>query len=81
MPYFGVSQIVLVVKNLPGSSGDIRDTGSILGLGRFPGVGNDNPHKYSCLKNSRDKGLWRATIHGVAKSWTQLSTHTHKELN
>ena len=51
MPYFGVSQIVLVVKNLPGSSGDIRDTGSILGLERFPGVGNANLLQYSRLEN------------------------------
>ena len=33
----------LVVKNLPASAGDSRDAGSVSGLGRFPGVGNDNP--------------------------------------
>ena len=34
--------------------------------------GNGNPLKYSCLGNSMDRGAWRATVHGVAKSWTQL---------
>ena len=35
--------MVLVVKNLPANAGDIRDTGSIPGLERFPGVGHCNP--------------------------------------
>ena len=47
---------VLVVKNLPASAGDIRDTGSIPGLGRSPGEGRGNPLQYSCLENSRDRG-------------------------
>ena len=34
---YGASQVVLVVKNLPASAGDIRDAGSIPGLGRSPG--------------------------------------------
>ena len=37
-----------------------------------PGKGNGNPLKYSCLENSMDKGAWRATAHGSAKSRTQL---------
>ena len=49
------------------------EPGSILGSGRSPGEGNDNPLQYSCLKNSTDRGAWRATIHGVAKSRTRLS--------
>ena len=48
--------------------------GSIPGLGRFPGEGNGNPLQYSCLENSMDRGAWRPTVHGVTKSWTQLST-------
>ena len=44
------SQVVLVVKNLPASAGDIRDVGSLPGLGRS-GVGNGNPLQYSCLEN------------------------------
>ena len=65
-----------VVKNLP-TPGDARDTGSIPGLGRSPGVGDGNPLQCSCLDNAMDRGTWRATVHGVAKSQTQLSTHTH----
>ena len=45
-----------VVKNLPANSGDVRDTGSILGLGRSPGEGNGKPLQYSCMKNSMDRG-------------------------
>ena len=36
------SQVVLLVKNPPASTGDIRDAGSILGLGRSPGEENDS---------------------------------------
>ena len=43
------------------------DVGSISGLGSFPGEGNGNPLKYSCLEISMNKGAWRATVHGVAK--------------
>ena len=38
------------------------------------GGGNGNPLQYSCLKNPIDRGAWQATVHGVAKSQTQLST-------
>ena len=44
-----------MVKNLLASPGDIRDVGSIPGLGRFPGVGNGNPLQHSCLENSMDR--------------------------
>ena len=33
-----------------------------------------NPLQYSCLENPMDRGAWLAPVHGVAKSWTQLST-------
>ena len=52
---------------------NIGDMGSITGLGRSPGVGNGNPLQYSCLENSMDREAWRATVHGVAKSRTQLN--------
>ena len=55
--------------------------GSIPEWGKFPGEGNGNPLQYSRLENSMDGGAWQATVHGIAKSWTQLSafahTHTH----
>ena len=49
------------------------DLGSIPGLGRPPGEGKGYAHQYSCLENPMDRGAWRATVHGVAKSWTRLS--------
>ena len=59
-----------VVKNSPANAEDTRDTVSIPGLGRSPGVGNGNPLQCSCLENSMDRGAWQATVHGVTKSWT-----------
>ena len=59
-----------MVKNPPANAGDIRDTGSILRLGRSPAGGNGNPLKYSCLENPMDRGTWRATVHRVAQSQT-----------
>ena len=52
----GVSQVALVVKNLPAKAGDPRDVGLIPGLGRCPGVENDNSCQYSCLENSMGRG-------------------------
>ena len=57
------------VKNPSASAGD---GGSIPGLERFPGGGNDNPLQYSCLGNPMDRGTWRAAVRGVAKSQTRL---------
>ena len=50
-----------------------EDLGLTPGSGISPGVGNGNPLEYACLENPMDRGVWWATIHGVAKSWTQLS--------
>ena len=63
------------VKNPSTNVGDrdAGDMGSIPGSGRSPGVGNDNPCQYSCLKNPTDRGAWRATVLGVAESRTRLS--------
>ena len=55
--------VALVVKNLPANVGDIRDAGSIPGLGRSPGVGYGNPLQYSCLKNPIDRGAWQIGSH------------------
>ena len=51
----------------------MRDLGSTLGLGRFPGEGNSYSLQYFCLENSTDKGAWWAIVYGVAKSQTQLT--------
>ena len=63
---FKAFQVVLVVKNPPANAGDIRDSGSIPGLGRSPGVGNGNPLHYSYLENSMDRGAWWAAVHEVS---------------
>ena len=46
--------------------------GSIPRSGRSPGGGHGNPPQYSCLENTMDRGSWRATVPGVAKSRTRL---------
>ena len=45
-----------MINNLPDNAGDIRDAGSIPGLGRSPGEGNGSPLQYSCLENPMDRG-------------------------
>ena len=51
----------------------VGDMGSIPGLRRSPGEGNGNSLQYPCLGNLMDRGAWRATVHGVAKSQARLS--------
>ena len=46
------------------NAGDTRDSGSISGLERSSGVGNDNPLQYSCLENSMDRGAWQWDLAG-----------------
>ena len=43
-------------------------------MGRSPGKGNGNPLQCSCLGNPMEGGARGATVHGVAKCWTGLST-------
>ena len=63
-----------MVKNCPANAGDSRDTGSVPGLGRSPGVGNGNLPQYSCLENLMDRGAGWATVHGVARVGYDLVT-------
>ena len=72
MCIYGASQVALVVKNPPANAGDIRDVGSVPGLGRSPGRGHDNSLQYSCLEIPMDRGAWRAIVHMVTKSQTRL---------
>ena len=58
-----------MVKILPTNTEDVRDVGSIPGLGILAGGGNDNPLRYSYLENPMDRGAWWAIAHGVTKSW------------
>ena len=62
------SQVALVVKTLPANARDIRDAGSIPGLGRSPGGGHGDPLQYPCLENPMDRGAWQATVHEVTES-------------
>ena len=62
--------MALVTKSPPANAGDAV---LIPGLERSPGDGNNNPLQYPCLENPMDRGAWWATVHGVIKSWTQLS--------
>ena len=62
-----------VVKNHPANAGNVKDMGLIPGLGRSPGVVNDNPLQYPSLEDSMDRGAWKATVHGV----TDVTEHTH----
>jgi len=63
-------------KDFPGgsvskeSACNVGDPGSIPGSGRSTGEGNGNLLQYSCLENPMDKGVWWATVHGIAKSQT-----------
>ena len=73
-----------MVWSFPGGLDGKESACSAGDSGSFPGWGRPywrrewQPTPYSCLENSMDRGAWRATVHGVTKSWTQPSnTHTH----
>ena len=84
-------QVLLVVQQQqqqqqqqppPASAGDIKDAGSMPGLGRPPGEGNGNPLQSSCLENPTDRGAWKATVHGVTKIGTRLNdSHNNNNNN
>ena len=59
-----------MVKNLPATAGDIRDVGSIPGLGRSTAEGYDNLLQCSFLENPMNRGAWQVTVHRVTKSQT-----------
>jgi len=65
-----------MVENPPASAGD---TDSVPRSGRSPGEGNGNPLQYSCPGNPKDSGAWWATVHGVTKSQTCLSSQTNSK--
>ena len=68
----GASQVVLVGKNLPANARDLRGEGSIPGLERSHGGGHSNPPQYSCLENPMNRGAWKAILHRMVHSQTQL---------
>ena len=61
------SQVALVVKNMPANAGNAGDAGLIPGLGRPLREGNSDPLEYSFLGNPMDRGVWWATVQGVAE--------------
>ena len=72
------SQVALVVKNPPANAGDIKDEGSIPGLGRSPGEAMGTHFSILTWRIPMDRGAWQAMVHRVAKNRTQLkqlSTH------
>ena len=78
--YTGLPQW-LSSKDFACNAGASGDTGSIPGWRRFPGGGQGNPLQYSCLGHPMDRGAWRPTAHGVAKSRTwpkQLHMHAFR---
>ena len=74
--------MMLVVKNPSANAGDIRDTGSIPGLGRCPGGGHGNPLQYSCLKNPHgQRGLVDHSPWGHKESYTTEQLSTAQSIN
>ena len=65
-----VSLVTQMVKNLLANIEDIRDAGSVSGLGRSPEGRHGNPLQYSCLESPMDRGAWLSTVHRVTKSQT-----------
>ena len=65
-------QSAIELNTILPASADVRGAGLIPGLGGSPGGRHGSPLQYSCLENPMDRGAWRATGHGVAKSWTRL---------
>ena len=69
----------MVKRGFPVSSADKESTCNAgdpdlnPGFGRSPGGGHGNPLQYYCWRITMDRGAWQATVHGVSKSWTQLS--------
>ena len=69
------SQVALVVKNPPANAGDVRDVGSIPGLGGVPREENGNPLQYSCLENPMDREAWQIVVHEVTE--LDMTEHTY----
>ena len=64
-----------VVNRTPANAGNKRDLGPTPRSGRSPGGRNGNSLQCSFLEDPTNRGIWRTTVHGVAKSHTRLSTH------
>ena len=61
--------------------GMLRDTSSVPGSGRFPGIGSGNPLQYSCLEKSMDSGACWAIVHSVTESdMTEATEHARMQV-
>ena len=63
-----------MVKSPPDNAGEVRDAGSIPGLGRFPGGRHGNSLQYSCLENPMDRRAWQAIVHRVTELYMTEAT-------
>ena len=69
--------MIIATKSPPANAGDLRDAGSIPGLGRAPGAGNGSPLQYSGLENPVDRGAWRDTVLGHSGlDTTEVTEHS-----
>ena len=69
--------MALLAQNPPANAGDIRDVGSVTGLGRPPGGGHGNPLQNSCLENPMDRGAWGAASTGSQRIGNDRSDLAH----
>ena len=67
---------VLAIRHSAAVNIGVHVSFQIMVFSRSIAEANDDPLQYSGLENSMDRGALQATVHGVTKSWTQLSTHT-----
>ena len=75
------SLVAQMLNRLPVSACNVGDLSLIPESGKSPGEGNGNPLQYACLENPMGGGAWWATIHGVAKSRTQVNDFTFFSLS
>ena len=76
IPGRGTGEPGLPYMAMPASAGNSGDLGSIPGSGRSPEGGNGNPLQDSCLEKPMNRGACQATVPGITKSGTRLSTHS-----
>ena len=69
-----------MVKNSPANAGNVRDAGSVPGLGRSPGGQHGSPLQYFCLQNPMDREAWQAIVHRVRKQSDTTEAIWHEDL-
>ena len=72
--------MMLVLKTPPAKAKDVRDTGLIPGLGRYPGRGHGNPLQCSCLENPLDRGTGGLQSRVSESDMTEVTAYTHAGL-